>query len=262
MQRSPTFAKGWLRMGTACYQLNRVAESLKYFETSLQLDPTNARTKEHIENIKRALQNGAQAGAPAVAQVGAPPAAQAPTASAAPTAPAAAAAPRDQAAAPASSAGAGAKRPAEPRGGADPGPSKKPSPSPAGGEADTNWQAQGAAAYRTGDYASAISLFSRAIVMCGTGGTATLYSNRSAAHAAMKDYEKALADADECVRLHPEWSKGYSRRGNALHGMRRLEEAKTAYEQALRLDPENGVVKRSLQDCDKILRAGPASGAP
>ena len=29
----------------------------------------------------------------------------------------------------------------------------------------------------------------------------------------MQMYEKALEDADECIRLQPTWAKGYSRRG-------------------------------------------------
>ena len=31
----------------------------------------------------------------------------------------------------------------------------------------------------------------------------------------MQLYEKALEDADECVRLQPTWAKGYSRRAAA-----------------------------------------------
>ena len=113
--------------------------------------------------------------------------------------------------------------------------------------------------YSAADYARAVEELSTAISLDECNHV--FWSNRSAAHMALHNFDAALADADECVRLHPGWSKGFSRRGNALHGMRRLEEAKTAYEQALRLDPENGVVKRSLQDCDKILRGGPASSA-
>ena len=39
---------------------------------------------------------------------------------------------------------------------------------------------------------------------------------------ALEQYDKALADADECIRLQPTWAKGYSRRGAALFRMDKL----------------------------------------
>jgi len=50
---------------------------------------------------------------------------------------------------------------------------------------------------------------------------AQLLSNRSAAFAGLRQYDAALEDADNCIRAKPGWAKGYSRRGNALHGMLR-----------------------------------------
>lgn len=46
-----------------------------------------------------------------------------------------------------------------------------------------------------------------------------LYSNRSASYASIKDFNKALEDANKCVELSPGWSKGYGRKGAALHGL-------------------------------------------
>jgi stress-induced-phosphoprotein 1 len=46
-----------------------------------------------------------------------------------------------------------------------------------------------------------------------------LYSNRSACYASLKEFNKALEDANVCVRLSPQWSKGYGRKGAALHGL-------------------------------------------
>ena len=39
-----------------------------------------------------------------------------------------------------------------------------------------------------------------------------LYSNRCTAYIALEQYDKAMEDADECVRLQPSWAKGYLRR--------------------------------------------------
>ena len=45
-----------------------------------------------------------------------------------------------------------------------------------------------------------------------------LYSNRSGAYASMKNYDKALEDAEKTTDLKPDWAKGWGRKGSALHG--------------------------------------------
>lgn len=46
-----------------------------------------------------------------------------------------------------------------------------------------------------------------------------LYSNRSASYASLRDFQKALDDANKTVELNPAWSKGHGRKGAALHGL-------------------------------------------
>lgn len=57
-----------------------------------------------------------------------------------------------------------------------------------------------------------------------------LCSNRSACYASKERYEEALADANKCVELKPDWAKGYSRKGVALFRLERFEDAKATYE--------------------------------
>ena len=45
-----------------------------------------------------------------------------------------------------------------------------------------------------------------------------LYSNRSGAYASLKDYNKALEDANKTTEIKPDWAKGWGRKGAALHG--------------------------------------------
>jgi predicted TPR repeat methyltransferase len=40
---------------------------------------------------------------------------------------------------------------------------------------------------------------------------------------------KALRDAEKCVELAPQWSKGYSRLGAAQHGLKRFQAAIETY---------------------------------
>eukprot|EP00697_Spironema_sp_BW2_P001769 gnl/Spiro4/12390_TR6541_c0_g1_i1.p1 gnl/Spiro4/12390_TR6541_c0_g1~~gnl/Spiro4/12390_TR6541_c0_g1_i1.p1 ORF type:complete len:184 (-),score=25.24 gnl/Spiro4/12390_TR6541_c0_g1_i1:96-617(-) len=59
-----------------------------------------------------------------------------------------------------------------------------------------------------------------------------LYSNRSAAYSQTRNFERALEDANECVRLAPDFLKGHSRRSVALSGLGRTAEALEANEKA------------------------------
>lgn len=49
-------------------------------------------------------------------------------------------------------------------------------------------------------------------------------SNRSAALLQLSKTGKALADAEECIRLRPDWDKGYFRKAAALEALGRMEE--------------------------------------
>ena len=95
-----------------------------------------------------------------------------------------------------------------------------------------------------------------------------LYSNRSAVLVPLNRYDEALADADRCIAVKPDWAKGHSRRANALHAMcktgkDRWAETRKAYERALELDPNNETVKRALDGLSKDFSKGEnASGQP
>lgn len=45
-----------------------------------------------------------------------------------------------------------------------------------------------------------------------------LYSNRSACYASLRDFDNALKDAEKTTEIKPDWSKGWARKGAALHG--------------------------------------------
>lgn len=45
-----------------------------------------------------------------------------------------------------------------------------------------------------------------------------LYSNRSGAYASLKNFDKALEDANKTTEIKPDWAKGWGRKGAALHG--------------------------------------------
>ena len=67
----------------------------------------------------------------------------------------------------------------------------------------------------------------------------TFYSNRSACHLLLKNYELAVKDASLVTRLSPDQAKGWGRLGAALFSAGQYEEATPAYAKAATLEPSN-----------------------
>ncbi|PBP20982.1 tetratricopeptide [Diplocarpon rosae] len=103
------------------------------------------------------------------------------------------------------------------------------------------------------NFDEAISKFTEAIAIEPTNHI--LYSNRSAAYASKKDYEKALTDADKVTEIKPDWAKGWGRKGAAKHGLGDLIGALDAYEEGLKLDPSNAQNKSGLESVKRAIDA-------
>ena len=67
---------------------------------------------------------------------------------------------------------------------------------------------------------------------------AKVYSNRSNAKNKMGDYEGAIADCDQALKINPQDVNAYINRGNAKHFMGNHEGAIADYDQALAIDPQ------------------------
>jgi len=109
-------------------------------------------------------------------------------------------------------------------------------------------KAKGNAAFSSGNYEEAIKYFTEAIGIAPTNHI--LYSNRSGAYASLGQYQNALDDALKCIEINPSFIKGYSRKATALQFLGRPEEAFSAYEEGLKIDPNN----QMLQDGYAQLR--------
>jgi stress-induced-phosphoprotein 1 len=120
------------------------------------------------------------------------------------------------------------------------------------------FKAQGNKAFASGDFQTAIDLFSKAIELDSTNHV--LYSNRSAAYCSLKDYKSASADAEKTVQLKPDWAKGYSRKGAALYGMGDYFAAAEAYQEGLKIEPNNQLLKKGLADAEQARAQDFTSG--
>lgn len=71
-------------------------------------------------------------------------------------------------------------------------------------------------------HVDAVRHFSKAIGL--EPGNEIYYSNRAAAHTALKNYRGALSDGKEAVQLKPRWAKGWARIGAAHMGLEEFQE--------------------------------------
>ncbi|TIA89931.1 hypothetical protein E3P99_01833 [Wallemia hederae] len=79
-------------------------------------------------------------------------------------------------------------------------------------------------------------------------------SNRALCYHNKEEYDKSLVDADAVVEIKRPWSKGHFRKGKALIGLNRLQEARDAILLGLDFEPSNDDLKNALTEVDtKIL---------
>ncbi|GAA5821012.1 hypothetical protein JCM3770_004470 [Rhodotorula araucariae] len=100
---------------------------------------------------------------------------------------------------------------------------------------------EGNALFKSGEYAKAHEAYGRAIALAPT--SFTLLGNRALSSLKLSppDFASALTDAEAAVALAPAWAKGHVRRGEALAGLERTEEAVEAFSEAVRTG--SGTVK-------------------
>lgn len=113
-------------------------------------------------------------------------------------------------------------------------------------------KAKGNKAFSEKKYEEAIDYFTQAINIDASNHV--FFSNRSACYASLNNYQKALEDAEQTINLKKDWPKGYSRKGAALFGLGRLDEAVDAYNEGLKLDPNNALLKKGLEDVENAMQ--------
>jgi stress-induced-phosphoprotein 1 len=80
------------------------------------------------------------------------------------------------------------------------------------------------------------------------------------AYANSSNYDKSLEDAEMCIKIKPDWGKGYHRKGAALHGKGELDSAVDAYQAGMKVDPANNAMKTGFEQLMRDKAAAEAGG--
>jgi tetratricopeptide (TPR) repeat protein len=95
-----------------------------------------------------------------------------------------------------------------------------------------------------GDYDRALADFSEAIRLDPSRGGADdvggIYNNRANVYISKGDYDRAIADCNDSVRINPRYALAYNTRGNAYAKKGDYERAIADYNEAIRLGPSKG----------------------
>lgn len=106
--------------------------------------------------------------------------------------------------------------------------------------------------FRQQDWQGAIKHYTMAVAMASSrpmweaselvcDELSMLLANRSAAYASAGAYIEALCDADAVIKIKRAWGKGHFRKGKALAGLQRNEEARAAFLLGQQFEPDNEV---------------------
>ena len=106
----------------------------------------------------------------------------------------------------------------------------------AGNEADS-YNNQASVHYQKGEYDQAIDDLDEALRL--NPEYAEAYNNRGIAYFSKREYDQAIADYNEALRLNPELVEAYNNRGLAYHDQGEYNQAVADYNEALRLNPED-----------------------
>lgn len=116
---------------------------------------------------------------------------------------------------------------------------------------------KGNKAFSDGNYEEADTIFTDCIQL--DSRNEIYWSNKAAALMSMKKYIEAAAAARRVISLKPTWVKGYTRLGMALLAMNDVE-AKEVFEEAIKLEPNDEILRSSLATAMQLEEKLKATG--
>ena len=118
-------------------------------------------------------------------------------------------------------------------------------------ETAKSWKEKGNALVKEKKYKEALDCYTKSIEI--DPNDPILYSNRSAMHLNLSEFDQALADAEKAISLKPDYAKAYLRKGKALEGLLKPKEALDTYKLGLEKDKSNAQLLEAQQELDASL---------
>lgn len=121
------------------------------------------------------------------------------------------------------------------------------------------YKALGNDAFASKDFSKAIEHYTKAIQLDSKNHV--FFSNRSASYAGLKEWNKAMDDAKECIRLDPQFVKGYYRLAMAQLESEQYDMAQSTIKQGLAVDPNNAPLLKLMGTIKKAKKAAATAAA-
>ena len=118
-------------------------------------------------------------------------------------------------------------------------------------ETAKEWKEKGNALVKEKKYKEALDCYTKSIEI--DPNDPILYSNRSAMHLNLNEFDQALADAEKAISLKPEYAKAYLRKGKALEGLEKFDEALKTYKLGLEKDNGNTQLLQASQELESSM---------
>ena len=118
-------------------------------------------------------------------------------------------------------------------------------------ETAKDWKDKGNALVKEKKYKEALDCYTKAIEI--DPKDPILYSNRSAMHLNLSEFDQALADAEKAISIKSDYAKAYLRKGKALEGLNKVEEALNAYKLGLEKDQSNAQLLEASKQLEETL---------
>lgn len=112
--------------------------------------------------------------------------------------------------------------------------------------------------YKGGNYPGALKEYDEGIRR--DPNSCAIYSNRCATYIKLMVLDQALKDAEKCIELDPKFTKAYLRKGNVHHLMKEYHKAMKAYDEGLKIEPDNAEIKQAQQKTIMQIQMGATSG--
>ena len=111
------------------------------------------------------------------------------------------------------------------------------------------WKEKGNEYVKQKKYQEALNCYTKAIEFDSTNEV--FYSNRSLMYNNLGNFNKAVEDAEKALSLKHDYIKAYLRKGNALEGLQKYQEAFNAYKSGLEINPNDAQLSKALKDLNR-----------